>query len=207
MLTARVHDVVRVEPGTVMVKVIPQRSVARYLAGEVSAGEWGRRTPFDAHEVSGTVARLQDTTTLRGPADFFQAFRLDYDGSPFAPVQPVIAVMEFAAQRPAQFVVAYGAPTVPDLSVGLPEVRETAYAMVEAVEAAGVDPNTYRMEIAPWPYAGTGLSAGGALALPVWSKQSGPIPREAVIVEHDNQGRSRRIAMYAGRTKGWQDLR
>lgn len=207
VLTARVHTMVGIEPGTVMVKALAPGSVPRYLRGEVSAGQWGQAPPFSAHAVAGTVARLQDTGDLRTPGDFCQAFRLDFPGSPFRPDAPVIHLLEFAAVRPAEFTVAFGAPSVPDPEAGLPpnspEVRETAYAMVEAAAQAGVDPNTYRMEIAPWPYSGTGLSAAGDLALPLWEKDCGPIPRGARIVEHGPAG-PRPIAVYHGSTPGWQ---
>lgn len=211
VLTARVHTMVTVEPDTVMVKALVPASVPRYLAGEVSPGEWGRRPPFHAHTVAGTVVRLQDTGNLRTPNDFVLALRLDYPGSPFRPDAPVIHLMEFAAVRPSQFLVAFGAPSVLDPAAGLPanstEVRETAYAMVAAARQAGVDPNTYRKEIAPWPFSGTGLSAaGGPLTLPEWWKRPGPVPRHAVIVEVGPAGR-RTVATYGGATTGWQGAR
>jgi hypothetical protein len=208
VLTARVHTVVTVEPGTIMVKPLAAASIPRYLRGEISAGQWGRQPPFNAHTIAGTVARLQDTGNLRIPADFFQAFRLDFPGSPFSPNAPVVHTMEIAAIRPSEYVVAFGAPSMLDPEAQLPpnsqEVRETAYAMIEAAEQAGVDPNSYRMEIAPWPYSGTGLSAAGDLALPLWEKVSGPIPTNARIVEHGGPAGPRPIAVYRGSTLGWQ---
>jgi hypothetical protein len=208
VLTARVHTVVTVEADTVMVKALVPTAVPRCLAGEVSPGQWGRQAPFHSHTISGTVVRLQDTGNLRAPADYFQAFRLDYPGSPFRPNAPVLHLMEFAAVRPSQFLVAFGAPSVLDPSVRLAgnsrEVRETAYAMVAAAEVAGVDPNTYRKEIAPWPFSGLGMTAAGSgLTLPEWWKQPGPVPRLAQIVEIGPAGR-RTVARYLGISQGWQ---
>ncbi|PPK67978.1 hypothetical protein V5P93_007324 [Actinokineospora auranticolor] len=177
-LTARVHAVVTLEPNTVMVKVLTPGSVERYLRGEVSAGVVGARPPFDYRLVGGTVARLQDCANLRTPRDFHQAFRLDYAGSPFHP-DALVHTMEFPAQHPDRYFVPYGAPD---------DARQPGYAMTAAALAAGVDPNTVRTEFAPWPYTGTGLTAGGPLALPEWWRQPGLIPLGARIVAHTPQG-------------------
>jgi hypothetical protein len=142
--------------------------------------------------------------------EFRRAFRLDYAGSPFPPNAQVIHLMEFAAGPAEGYLVPFGAPSVLDPAAQLPpnspEVRETAYAMAAAAEAAGVDPNTYRKEIAPWPFSGTGLSAGGDLALPEWWKLPGAVPRGALIVELGPTGR-RPIAGYGGATWGWREMR
>ena len=210
VLTAHIHRVIQITAGTMMAKVLAPQSVPRYLRGEVSAGRWGQAPPFDAHVIAGMVVRLEDTARLRTPRDWFQAFRLDFPGSPFRPDAPVVHVLEFAALRPGEYLVPFGAPSVPDPAAGLPpnspEVRETAYAMVQAAEQAGVDPNTYRKEIAPWPYSGTGLTDAGELALAEWGKQPGPVPAGALIVAHGPAGRQP-VAVYRGRMAGWQEAR
>ncbi|RLK60301.1 hypothetical protein [Actinokineospora cianjurensis] len=178
-LTARVHAIVTLAPDTWLVKVLAPWSVERYLRHEVSPGAVGSQPPFDYRLVSGTVGRLQDCGNLRTPRDFHQAFRLDYAGSPFHPDMPVLHTMEFTAGAPDRYVVPFGAPTGP---------REPAYAMTAAALAAGVDPNSVRTEFAPWPFTGTGLTAGGPLALPEWWKQPGVIPRGARIVAYTPRG-------------------
>lgn len=201
VLTARVHAVVGLTADTVLVKALSPDSVPRFLAGEVSAGSPGARPPFDYRLVGGTVARKQDCARFRAPEDFRQAFRLDYPGSPFPAGLPVLHLMEFPAVDPDWYVVPFGAPTAPGVPVSA--VRSAAYAMVASARAAGVDPGTVRMEIAPWPYAGTGLTAGGAMALPEWWKRPGLVPRGAVITSHDG-GPPRVVAEYRGAREGWR---
>ncbi|MGQ0838434.1 hypothetical protein [Actinokineospora sp.] len=201
VLTARVHTMVALDADTVMVKVLAPGALDWYLRGEVSAGVVGARPPFDFRLVGGTVARRQDCVHLRTPRDHLQAFRLDYAGSPFHPDLPELHTMEFPVLHPDHFVVPFGAPTALDLSASSPAVRDSAYAMTAAAREAGVDPNTYRTEIAPWPYTGTGLSAGGDLALPLWWRRPGIVPRGARIMAHPG---SRPVAIYR---PGWADLR
>ncbi|WP_018686726.1 hypothetical protein [Actinokineospora enzanensis] len=178
-LVARVHAIVTLEPDTPLVKVLTPGSVDRYLRGDISAGVIGALPPFDYRFVGGMVARLQDCVHLRAPRDYFQAFRLDYAGSPFHPDMPVLHTMEFPALYPDRYVIPYGAPG---------DARESGYAMTAAALAMGVDPNSVRTEFAPWPYTGTGLTAGGQWALPEWWKQPGVIPAGARIVAHAAQG-------------------
>jgi hypothetical protein len=210
VLTARIHTVVRIEPDTVVVKALPPASIPRYLRNEVSAGRWGSLPPFTCHTVAGTVARHADTGNLGSADEFRRAFRLDYAGSPFPPNAQVIHLMEFVAGSSDQYLVPFGAPSVLDPQAQLPptspEVRETAYAMAEAAQAAGVDPNSYRKEIAPWPFSGTGLSAAGDLALPEWWKLPGAVPSGAQIVELSPAGK-RVVASYGGAVRGWWEVR
>lgn len=210
VLTARIHTMVRIERDTVVIKALPPATIPRFLRNEVSAGQWGRQPPFTCHTVTGTVVRLQDTTRMRTAEEFRRAFRLDYAGNSFPPNAQTIHLLEFVAGSPDGYLVAFGAPSVLDPKAQLPpnspEVRETAYAMAEAAEQAGVDPNTYRREIAPWPFSGTGLSSGGDLALPEWWKLPGPVPKNAHIVEIGPAGR-RQIAVYGGAVWGWREIR
>ncbi len=199
-LTARVHTVVTLAPDTVLVKVLAPGAVERYLRGEVSAGVVGARPPFDHRLVGGAVARLQDCANLRGPRDFHQAFRLDYAGSPFHPDMPVLHTMEFPALHPERYRVPYGAPTLPDR----PSPRGPGYAMVASALAAGVDPNAVRTEFAPWPFTGTGITAGGPLALPEWQRPPGVVPLGARITAHTVRG-ARPVAVWRGSV--WEEQR
>lgn len=203
LLTARVHTLVELDPDTPMVKLLAPGEVERYLRREVSQGEWGRRPPFDYRLVGGYVARAQDAEELATPADFMRAFRVDYPGSPFRPDQPVIEVLEFRAVQPGQFVIPFGAP-----AVGPPQaVRDAAYAMIDAAAEAGLDPNTYRMEIAPWPFTGTGITADPELGLPERWKRFGAIPAGSWIRRHDTAGQTRPVARYHGAAMGWEPVR
>ncbi|HEU5473269.1 MAG TPA: hypothetical protein VFV67_21705 [Actinophytocola sp.] len=207
-LTARVHTVVTVEPDTVLVKPLRPGSLERYLHAEVSAGRWGERPPFDYRVAGGTVARLQDLAGLRTPADLLRAFRLDYPGSPFRPDLPELHLLAFAATQPAQLVIPLGAPALPYPRTGYPpnmtEVRVAALRMIEAAEAAGVDPNAYRMELNPWPYTGTGITADPETGVPVRWRRYAPLPAGAVIMVYRLDGSTSQVASYRGAGFGWR---
>lgn len=210
-LTARVHIAVTLTPDTLMVKALPPGAPERYLAAEVSQGVWGQRSPFDHRTVGGTVVRAQDVARLRTPLDFMRALRLDYQGSPFHPDLPVLHVLEFRAVEPNKFVVPFGAPSVADPAAPLPwdsdAVREAAYAMADAAEAAGVDPNTYRKQINPWPYSGTGITADPQLGVPEWWRRPDRVPGGSVIVAHGRDGARSVVAVYRGEAFGWEPVR
>jgi hypothetical protein len=210
-LTARVHTVVTLGRDTLMVKALPPGALERYLAAEVSQGVWGQRSPFDYRTVGGTVARAQDLARLRTPAEFLRALRLDYPGSPFRPDLPVLHLLEFRVVEPNKFIVPFGAPSVPDPAAPLPwdsdAVREAAYAMADAAEAAGVDPNTYRKQINPWPYSGTGITADPQLGVPEWWRRPDRVPGGSVIVAHRRDGERVPVAVYRGEAFGWEPVR
>ncbi|SDZ40649.1 hypothetical protein SAMN05421504_11561 [Amycolatopsis xylanica] len=211
VLAARVQGFVTIEPDTVMVKVLPSATVTRYLSNEISPGAWGEKPPFDYRMVGGTVARQQDLVNLRTPIEFFRAFRLDYPGSPFAPSQPVLHVLEFSAVDPAQFVTPLGAPGAPTPEsgpyTGSAEVREVAFRMVDAAQEAGLDPNTFRMEIAPWPYTGTGVTADPQFGVPERWKRLSVLPSAATIFEYNTAGAKTPLAIFRGQGLGWERLR
>ncbi|MFI9813926.1 hypothetical protein [Saccharothrix variisporea] len=206
-LTARVHVMVTLEPGTLMVKALPPGALRSYLAGEVSQGVWGRQAPFDHRVVGGTVVRAQDVAELRTPVEFMRALRLDYPGSPFRPDLPALHVMEFPAVHPNKFVVPFGAPSLPDLGWTSDPVREAAYAMADAAAAAGVNPNTYRKQINPWPYSGTGITADPQLGVPEWWRRYDRVPGGSRIVEHRANGERVEVAVYQGEVFGWEPVR
>jgi hypothetical protein len=207
-LVARVQRVVAIEPNTAMLKVLRPGSVERYLRREVSPGVWGQAPPFDYRLVGGSVVRQQDCVALRTPADFVRALRLDFPLSPFRPDQPVLHTMEFPAVDPAQYVTPFGAPSQPYPEQGFPpdhaDVQLVAVAMAQAAERAGVDPNTFRREIRPWPYTGTGLTAEPNTGVPERWRRYGPIPAGAVLVEYPAR---RPVAGYRGEARGWEVTR
>jgi len=210
-LAARVHTFVKVEPDTIMVKALAPAALRRYLNREVSQGVWGVAPPFDYRVAGGTVVRAQDVTQLRTPADFMRALRLDYPGSPFRPDLPVLHILEFPALAPNQYVKPLGAPSVDDPNNPVPydsdPVRAAAWAMADAAEAAGVDPNTYRKQINPWPYTGTGITADPELGVPEWWRRYDPIPGGSTIVEFNREGMRTPVAVYRGEAFGWEPLR
>jgi hypothetical protein len=210
-LTARVHTVVTVGPDTILAKPLRPGSLERYLRAEVSAGAWGQDPPFDYRLAGGTVARRQDVAHLATPAAFVRAFRLDYPDSPFRPDLPILHVMEFATVEPAQCVIPLGAPALPYPRIGFPpnmtDVRTAGFRMIDAAEAAGIDPNTYRLELNPWPYSGTGITADPELGVPERWRRYAPLPAGATIVEHDQAGRRRPVATYRGAALGWDGPR
>jgi hypothetical protein len=210
-LTARVHIFVTIEPDTIMVKALPPGALQRYLNREVSPGAWGSEPPFDYRVVGGTVVRAQDVTELHTPADFMRALRLDYPGSPFMPDVPVLDILEFRAVAPNQYIVPLGAPTVDDPRNPAPydsdAVREVAWAMADAAEAVGLDPNVYRKQINPWPYTGTGITADPELGVPERWRRYDPVPGGATIFEYNQNGMREPVAVYRGEAFGWEPLR
>ncbi|MTD57779.1 hypothetical protein [Amycolatopsis pithecellobii] len=203
-LVARVHRAVVIEPGTIMLKVLRPGSIERYLRHEISPGVWGQAPPFDHRLVGGTVVRKQDCGRLRTPADFVHALRLDYPLSPFHPGLPMLHTMEFPAMDPAQYVTPLGAPSQPYPEDGFPpdhaEVELVAAAMAQAAERAGVNPNTVRREVRPWPFTGTGLTADADGGVPERWRRFGPIPAGAAIVEYPQ---AKPVAVYRGEAFGW----
>jgi len=210
-LTARVHTFVTVEPHTIMVKVLAPGSLQRFLNREVSPGAWGKEPPFDYRTIGGMVVRAQDVTELHTPADFMRALRLDYPGSPFRPDQPVLHILEFRAVAPNQYVTPLGAPSVDDPRNPVPfdsdAVRGAAWAMIDAAAAVGLDPNTYRKQINPWPYTGTGITADADLGVPEWWRRYDPVPGGSTIVEYDQNGMRKPVAGYRGEAFGWEPVR
>jgi hypothetical protein len=210
-LLARVQQAVVIEPGTIMLKVLRPGSVQRYLQGEVSPGIWRQVPPFDYRLVGGMVARRQDCAQLRTPAEFTSALRLDYPASPFHPSMPSLQTMEFPALRPSQFVTPFGAPSPPYPAQGFPpdhpQVMLAAARMAEAAERAGVDPNTFRTEIRPWPFTGTGVTAEPASGVPERWRRFGPAPQGATVFEHSGQGHKQPLAVFRGAALGWEQLR
>lgn len=209
-LTARIHTIVTVEPNTILAKVLAPNALARYMRREVSAGEWGKEPPFDYRIVGGTVARLQDVAQLRTPAEFLRAFRLDFPGSPFTPNLPTLYVMELVAVDPSLVVIPLGAPAPPFPPTGYPpnmsDVRVAGVRMIDAARPAGVDPNSYRLEINPWPYTGTGITADAELGFPERWRRYAPVPVGAAIVAYDQAGNKRPVASYRGAVAGWEAL-
>lgn len=208
-LLARVHTIVTVEAGTVLAKPLRPGSLVRYLRSEVSAGRPGGQPPFDYRTAGGIVGRQQDVAELRTPGQLIRAFRLDYEDSPFVPDLPVLHVLEFAATQPAQLVIPLGAPCPTFPKTGSPpnltEARVIAKHMVAAATAAGVDPDTTRMELNPWPFTGTGLTADPDTGIPVRWRRYAPLPAGAVIIERRADGTSRPVAEFGGGGYGWRE--
>jgi hypothetical protein len=209
-LLARSLTLAPIEPNTVMVKALPPAILGRYLRAEISAGRWGEIPPFDYRRVGGTVARQQDTTHLRTPPDFIRGFRLDYQGSPFRPDQRELHTMEFLAIEPRSFVIPLGAPTLQYPRTGYPpnqaDVRIAAHAMIDAARTAGLDPNTYRMELNPWPCSGTGITADPEFGFPERWMCFNPIPNAATIFAYDQVGNKTPVAIYRGVMLGWESF-
>ena len=82
-MTQAQHMVRIIEPGTLMLKVIPPRLVEPYLTGRRSV-------------IAGYVYRAQDCA-LRSPRDFYDALNLGYDGSDFTAELAEIYVMRWRA--------------------------------------------------------------------------------------------------------------
>jgi hypothetical protein len=210
-LVARSLQFAPVESNTVMIKALRPDALSRYLRREMSAGVSGRQPPFNFRTVGGMVARQQDTTHLRGPEDFIAGFRLDFPGSPFTPNIPVIHAMEFLAVDPDKFVIPLGAPTLPYPGIGYPpnqaDVRVAAWEMFDAARRSELDPGTYRMELNPWPYTGTGITANSEIGFPERWMRFGEVPESATIIEHDRRGVKVPVAIYRGAALGWESLR
>lgn len=209
-LTARIHPLVTVDANTVLVKVLAPNALARYMRREVSPGVWGKEPPFDYRIVGGTVARRIDIAEPHTQEKFLRAFRLDFPGSPFTQNLPMLYVMELATVDPNLVVTPLGAPCPPFPARGFPpnmsDVRVASQRMIDAARAAGVDPNSYRLELNPWPYTGTGITADADLGVPERWRRYVPVPTGTVIVGYDQSGNRRPVAIYRDAVAGWEAL-
>ncbi|HEV2777934.1 MAG TPA: hypothetical protein VGX25_00900 [Actinophytocola sp.] len=185
-LVARAQKLVTVEADTPMRKVIPPGDVAKYLSGR-----------YDS--IGGFVSRAQDGGHLSTPDDIVRGNRLDYYNSPFGPGMSEVHVIEFPATDPGRYQTPLGAPQ--DLHTNLPEnspaVRRATDDMMDAAEAAGLDPSTYQRYIADWPYSGIGVTADGDIGIPERRMTDRmPIPDGSVMYKYDASGVATPVATY-----------
>ena len=78
---------------------------------------------------------------------------------------------------------------------------------VDDAESVGLDPNTYRKQINPWPYTGTGITADAELGVPERWRRYERIPAGSTIVEHTRDSTRTPVAVYRGEAFGWEPLR
>lgn len=83
-MTQAEQAAITLEPGTPMVKVIPPRLVEPYLTGQRSV-------------IAGYLYRARDCSSLRGPADYYQALDLGYGGSDFGTAMTELYLLRWAA--------------------------------------------------------------------------------------------------------------
>ncbi|MFD8497417.1 hypothetical protein [Amycolatopsis sp. NPDC059657] len=207
VLVARSLRLAPIEADTLMVKVLRPGAAGRYLGREVSAGMPGVKPPFHHKLVGGSVSRQQDTTHLRTPVEFVASFRLDFPANAFGAQPSNVQVMEFLAVDPDRFVLPLGAPTLPYPRTGYPEnharVEVAAMDMVAAAREAGIDLDTFRQELNPWPYTGTGITANSELGFPEYWMRFGVVPGGAMIFDYNHQGQKNPVAVYRGAALGW----
>ncbi|PPK67976.1 hypothetical protein V5P93_007322 [Actinokineospora auranticolor] len=190
-LMARAMKEVTVVDGTLMQKVIPDATVAKYLDGSYT-------------DVGGFVARNQDAGVLNTPADLINGNRLDYTGTPYDVNQPNIHTLEFPASDASLYQTPVGAPSVPgDIPATDPRVLGARDDMLQSVRDAGVDPNRYTSSVNDWPYTGAGVTAHPTMGVPEFKMTDRlPIPDGATINRYDAAGNKVVVATYDS-VLGW----
>jgi hypothetical protein len=101
-----------IQPGTLMQKAIPPRLVEPYLAGRRAV-------------IAGFVYRVQDSS-FAGPAEYYEALDLGYEGSDFDPDLAELYVLRWTAVSPASYRVPYSTQMGGDWS-GKPPFTGTGY--------------------------------------------------------------------------------
>ncbi|HEU5473271.1 MAG TPA: hypothetical protein VFV67_21715 [Actinophytocola sp.] len=202
-LVVRAQQLVVITPDTLMQKVLPPGALDDYLAGTIRD-----RPRFDANQVGGYVARQQDATHLRTPAEIIQGNRLDYQNSPFRDTSRPVHVMEFPAGN-ASYVTPFGAPfgggsgTHQNWGV----VQRAADDMIATAESQGLPPDSYRREVYRWPFSGIGVTADGEIGVPERTTPYHQIPDGSRIYEYSPSGAKVLVAEYVDSDRGWMDMR
>lgn len=102
----------RIEPGTLLQKVIPPRLVEPYLVGRRSV-------------IAGFVYRAVETS-FTDPADYYAALDLSYEGSEFWPEMPEVYVLRWQAVDPDAYLIPYSSEVGGDFA-GRPPFTGTGY--------------------------------------------------------------------------------
>jgi hypothetical protein len=204
-LMARAQTLVVIDPDTRMQKVIPPGALDRYLDGTVIPTGPDR---FDANMVGGYVARQQDATHLRTPADIIQGNRLDYENTPFRDTSRPTHVMEFPAGT-ADYTTPFGAPYAGGSGThgNWGVVQRAADDMITAAESQGHPPGSYQREVYKWPFSGVGVTADATMGVPERKTPYHQIPTGAQIYEYSPSGTKVLVAEYGGPVRGWKDMR
>jgi len=103
---------VAIQPGTLMQKAIPPRLVEPYLTGRRAV-------------IAGFVYRVQDSS-FAGPAEYYEALDLGYEGSDFGPGLTELYVLRWNAVGPESYQVPYSPEMGGDWS-GKPPFTGTGY--------------------------------------------------------------------------------
>jgi hypothetical protein len=102
----------RIEPGTLLQKVIPPRLVEPYLVGRRSV-------------IAGFVYRALETS-FTDPADYYAALDLGYEGSEYWPDMPEVYVLRWQAVDADAYVIPYSPECGGDFA-GRPPFTGTGY--------------------------------------------------------------------------------
>jgi hypothetical protein len=103
---------VAIEAGTLVQKAIPPRLVEPYMTGRRAV-------------IAGFVYRVQDCS-FTGPAEYYDALDLGYEGSDFGPDLAELYVMRWRAVRPDSYRIPYSTEMGGDWS-GKPPFTGTGY--------------------------------------------------------------------------------
>ena len=184
-----IHDVrhaVRLDPETVVAKVLPAPLVERYLAGSTE--------DFDATVVGGFVARLDDIAEFHDPAGVYEGLALDYvvgdpPTAPFSPADELVFSMRFPASDLGEYAIPFGGHS-PD-----------ANALV------GLGPGSSGINARPTyqdpPFTGTGFTASQEHVVPEFTRNPrAQIPDGARIYQTDRTGKDQLVATYDSEL-GW----
>ena len=184
-----IHEVrhaVRLDPETVVAKVLPAPLVERYLAGSTE--------DFDATVVGGFVARLDDIADFHDPVGVYEGLALDYvvgdpPTAPFSPADELVFSMRFPASDLGEYAIPFGGHS-PD-----------ANALV------GLGPGSSGINARPTyqdpPFTGTGFTASQEHVVPEFTRNPrAQIPDGARIYQTDRTGKDQLVATYDSEL-GW----
>ncbi len=91
------RDLIKIEPGTPMQRVIPEDTFNDYVRGSSSDPR------FSPDQSFGFTSRAEDVSGLRTPGEMYDKLGLNYDGTKFSPDADDIKVLRYHAGDPADF--------------------------------------------------------------------------------------------------------
>ena len=94
---------------TMLQKVLNPNYVQGYYTGAYLGVNDGR--------ISGCITTVEDASAMKTPQAIFNGLRLDYDGSPFSPMDEVVTAIRFTPDDPSKIIVPY-ADSMPHPSGG-----------------------------------------------------------------------------------------
>lgn len=138
------RDLVKVEPGTPMQRVITPDDVRDYLRGESDDNRF-----FSPNETFGYTARQEDVAHLRTPQEMFDGLGLDYEGTRFRAEGDTLGPNEGGTAVDEMHYIQYRAGAADEVMVP----RDSSLGGDGSFDAQARDPDN--------PFTGNGYTKGG----------------------------------------------